>query len=108
EFLKLSDAQPEAILDFARCWGVLAICEHGKPRSHGLAHPRRGGYARCEMLGERVGRPWEPLEAWWRYARQARGILNVAFELREGRLGDSADWQAIQEGEPRGFEVGDE
>lgn len=91
-FWRLADAQPLEILAFARTWGVLGICDHWKPRNH--------GGQRCDYLGLGGETYWEPVEAWYRYARQVRAILSVACDLLDGRQSRSEDWATIEAAEP--------
>jgi hypothetical protein len=80
------------VLAFARNWGVLRICEHGKPSGH---------FNDCAPISHRES-AWytEPLEAWRRYARQLRGLLLIAAKLRLEELGEPEDWRAVNAGEP--------
>jgi hypothetical protein len=87
EFLALNDAKPDEILNYARRWGVLSICEHNLPSSHA---------ADCRALGwHDGGRLWEPLAVWRRFARDGRALLNVASQLNAGKPGAAEDWGAI-------------
>lgn len=108
EFVRLSDAPAQAILDYARRWGVLFICKHGVPASHNQAQPVFPGFPRhlggCKPLGwsvtavpgwtttgppnwhvaaeePEVAHGWEPLERWRYFAGYARMILDVAVKL---------------------------
>ncbi len=117
-FMRLAEAKPERIRDFARQWGILDICErHHIPASHESTHPLDGDEARCRApsLGpaEResalpgVGDPdmtvgrstrtwkWETIETWRTYARQARAMKNIAARLRGGNRGRQQDWRNL-------------
>ncbi len=90
-FMRLADGSPEDILAFASRWGVLGICADGVPSSHEV---------RCQPLGIYEGRltwgaGWEPLSFWYRYAREARGILNAALRLRNHERVANEDWRDI-------------
>lgn len=107
EFLFLSDAPNESILQYARTWGVLELCRHNLPAGHEFsldshlrlplllkvpkawhtelpANPRQ-----CRSLGR------EPLATWRFFSRQAKALLNIAADLQRGRLGQREDWAAI-------------
>jgi hypothetical protein len=77
QFLMLSDATPDAILRFARRWGVLTLCRtHYLPGSHS---PECG----ASSVREEAGRyAWEPLSAWRHFAREARVTLQLAGAVR--------------------------
>jgi len=97
-FIKLADASPLKIRDFARRWGVLAICEHGLPVGHSKifsASPLvESG---CQPLKFNAEYSWEPLEKWQYFSRIARAMLNIAARLHQDRLGDPQDWLTIYE-----------
>jgi hypothetical protein len=118
EFLRLADAQPEAVAGYAKKYGVLLICRHGLPSSHQTAPFSRkrkptwvskyvaveGGRAvtratawfdRCRLRVRQNGWYWEPIAAWRRYAQEARAILAVAAALHENDLGDHRDWRTL-------------
>lgn len=96
------DEFPEAVLRFAKKWGVLGICRHGKPSNHcqaphNVAPPCRIAYQ------SRIGLVYvfsEPIEAWERYSSQLRAILCVAANLRTGKAGSPQNWHKIEQGEP--------
>ena len=107
EFLHLSDADDEAILKYARTWGVLELCCHNLPSSHefflnGLSIPapllampraertRRANHPRqCLPLGR------EPLATWRFFSGQANALLNIVAALEQTRLGDPEDWAKL-------------
>lgn len=87
QFLSLSNADVEQMRAFARKYGVLAICEHGKPTSHDL----RCGSAPCPEI-----RGWsEPLDRWRYYAKQFQAVLRIADRLNRNQLGTREDWAVI-------------
>jgi hypothetical protein len=100
-FVKLADAHPEGIRDYARQWGVLMICEHGKPAGHsyprvpltdvlnGLEH-----VTYCHPCGG-PDEYWEGLGAWYLLAREARAMLHVAAALHNGRPARHGDWHML-------------
>ena len=107
EFILLSDAPPETILEYARTWGVLELCRHNLPACHEfalnkhlrfpspLAEPKTWRTEpppdprQCRPLG------CEPLATWQLLSRQAKALLNVAADLQRGRLGRSEDWALL-------------
>jgi len=95
-FVGLSDATPERILAYARTWGVLGICEHGLPSSHNPGREYNdvsmanrigcdGGIGHAIADGRWVFR--EPIDAWHRFAGEARTIALMAAALRGYGLG---------------------
>lgn len=66
QFLKLADATPEKIRDYARRWGVLQICQHGLPASHNpqpVITPSMIHGSWCRPVGK-SGTFSDPLESW--------------------------------------------
>jgi hypothetical protein len=47
------------------------------------------------------GLHWEPVSAWWRFARELRAILLLGADLVQGWPGQPQDWAAIQVVEQR-------
>ena len=71
-FVALAEAPDEAILRYARHWGVLAICRHGLPSSHD---------ERCRPMrlpGQRGLVLWEPVPSWRFFSRHAHAVLEIA------------------------------
>lgn len=99
EFVRLADRPAEAVLSYARRWGVLGICEHGLPLSHNPPPTPLGPgsfpMTWCRPLAAESGVFREPLDAWWRYSRQYRAVLNLAACLHDGRLGQPEDWKVL-------------
>lgn len=104
EFARLDqDKDGGSILDFARRYGVLGLCEHDLPRGHNervawggrCRSTRRSDHAR--FPGEPGEDYWEPLDVWREWAARAGAILSVAANLAGGRPGVPADWDAITE-----------
>jgi DNA-directed RNA polymerase subunit RPC12/RpoP len=74
-FIRLAEAPPEKIREYALQWGALETCEHDMPLWH-------WGDARCNLVREEDG--WsEPLSVWRFYSRNARAVLRVAAEIHE-------------------------
>jgi hypothetical protein len=43
--------------------------------------------------GEAMPKGSDPLDAWKYFSRRAAAVLNVAAALKDGKLGDLADWE---------------
>lgn len=87
-FLRIADAEDRIILNFARQWGILGLCEHGVPFGHQLFPEDWKGF----KFGGRVGicfhkpiRQYnpEPLERWRYYSRQMRAIIALAATVNK-------------------------
>jgi hypothetical protein len=100
-FISLADAPPQVIRNFARRWGVLALCRHGLPMSHNgvRSNPDKQEIASWGCAPILADGGWdtllEPLEPWRRLSGAARGMLNVGASLRDGRPGTISDWRSI-------------
>ena len=79
QFVQLWNKKPEAILRFAERSGVLYLDEQGRP---------------CQPIPRAKQR--EPIEVWRYYSRRAFAVLNVAANLKLGKLGDLDDWRALR------------
>jgi len=90
------------VLALTRRWGLLWICQHREPAGRGCVEAVGRWCPPLGWIGEDAGFDylWEPLEAWRRYSRQIDAILRVATNLRDGRPGDSRNWEAIAAAEP--------
>lgn len=98
QFIELAEAEPEAILKFARRWGVLGICPHLLPTSHNpppLNAAGNGPVTWCYPLGYFEGGTWEPLAIWRTFAAQARAMILVSRQLHLGQPGTVEDWRVI-------------
>jgi hypothetical protein len=108
EFVLLCGGSDEAILKYARTWGVLELCCHNLPSCHefSLGVPLR----LPDPLSGRPGslRSWhsddprqcpptglEPLATWRFFSAQARALLNIAADLQRAQLGDKEDWAKL-------------
>jgi transposase-like protein len=78
DFVRLWAQPVEALLKFARKWGILYLDQHGRPCQMNGASPRR-----------------EKIEAWKYWSRRAQAVLNIAANLKLGNLGDLDDWRAL-------------
>lgn len=93
DFLCLADDQTgEAILRFAQRWGVLPVCDHGRPPRHG---DKNREPTRCLPRGAiDGGEEWALLESPWRSLSASAGaLLRIAVAVEEGQPGSPADWR---------------
>lgn len=89
-FVKLADAADEAILRYARQWGPLWLCRHGRYWQHDALECRP-----VPLRDEVWYTRWEDLRSWRDLAREARATLRIARRLNAGGLGDPTDWRVI-------------
>ena len=109
-FALLSEAGDEAILKYARKWGVLGLCaQHGKPMSHVPTRLWWKGeldeHPVCKPAGPLRGPSRESIQRWRAYAAQAQAALDIAAELsRPGRprTVDGGRWEPLEELYPPG------
>lgn len=100
-FANLVLVGPEAILDFARNWGVLGLCGHGLPATHKASLVSPSGVAAnftCQPTGK------ESIEQWQEYARRVRALINVAAQVNKEDVVDSEDWLVLgvrEESQPK-------
>ena len=97
-FLDLAESSPEAILKYARQFGVLELCEHDLPRAHNPPTAYEGAGIAVQCLSRNWAGPmdyWEPLEIWRLFAKQMRAILNVAANIYQQKPGRLEDWTVI-------------
>jgi hypothetical protein len=101
-FVALADAPAAKVLAYARKFGPLGICPHGRPCTHTpftsrrqLSPPATDLCAPCGWDG-RGG--VEPIAAWHAYARLAKTIQEVAAKLRSDRLPDATEWKVLRQG----------
>lgn len=99
-FVRLADAEPSEILDFAREWGPLQICEHGIPASHNSE--RVGMPPGClPLVVKNPTHPyiyWEPLERWRLFSRHAGALRRIAIKIHQGEPGEPGDWTTVRRG----------
>ncbi len=89
DFSLLADGSDESVLRFARHWGVLGICGHGKLLQH--KEPM------CLPL--RAGREFvEPVKYWRTLSRYVRSILAIKAALDKDQVGRTSDWKTIWRG----------
>ena len=102
EFIQLAECNDTAILNYARTWGVLELCQHHLPYLHGrpnehlrlpLPDPtftsRRLTTSQCFLLSV------EPLEVWRFFSRQTKALLRIAANLQQEALGEPDDWSTV-------------
>ena len=87
----------EAVLDFARRWGVIEACPHGLPSSHHPARTSRTGptCTRIPVRQDRTGMiDWmkEPLSAWQNLGQRARAALTVAASVHDQKPAPWRTW----------------
>lgn len=89
DFVNLAHAPSEKILQYAKKWGVLEICEHQRP----ACHQRLNGLL-CEpqLYGDLF---WEDVSVWRQYARLFRSHLSIAARLASGEKGLFEDWEVV-------------
>lgn len=105
QFILLCDSDDEAILKYARTWGVLELCTHNLPSCHefslgaplrlplpipkppaGIRHWFHEDPHQCLPTGR------EALVTWRLFSGQAKALLNIAADLQRVRLGNRDDW----------------
>jgi hypothetical protein len=102
EFIELAECNDSEILDYAKTWGVLELCQHHLPYLHGRAYEhlrlplpdgaftkRQPTPSKCFPLRS------EPLEVWRFFSRQARALLRIAAHLQQETPGESDDWSLV-------------
>lgn len=95
EFLRLDNS--EMILEFARKWGTLGICEqHGGPASHSLFP----GGKECLPKKERRGDAEyfvEPLEIWYSKILEANILRRIGCAILNSPkgTGERRDWESL-------------
>ncbi|MCC6486640.1 MAG: hypothetical protein IT364_04005 [Candidatus Hydrogenedentes bacterium] len=108
EFILLCDSDDEAIVKYARSWGVLELCTHNLPSCHEfslgaplslpLPTPKLSTGIRqwfhedprqCTPTGR------EALATWRLFSGQARALLNIAADLQKACPGSREDWSKL-------------
>lgn len=101
DFVRLAEPDPNAVLQFARRWGVLHLCGHGMPRTHpqnelftlGDEH-RRDRYCATVFGSDLEGS--ELLSAWVSWAARARAVLRIVSGFGgQGRVNRRAEWSVL-------------
>lgn len=93
-FLSLRDAPESAIVDFARSYGVLALCEHGTPFAHcgNQQIYKKGGCRRGDWKPRLY---FESIRDWRKLSRAFNATLNIFSRVRQGWAGLEEDWKTI-------------
>lgn len=103
DFLGLAHMPAEAVVRYARQWGVLGLCRHGMPACHNHEGKVEDW---CSPVGWEFGKTRaeqarEPLSYWTFYADKFRTLLKVTANARAGTdVGDTADWIVLHSPEP--------
>lgn len=97
QFISLSNARPRQVLAYARRWGILMKCEHG--RSFALArviqcHPCQRRFT--VQLDEVKPLLREKVDLWRQYASEFKALLAISIALRNGERGTKEDWSGIK------------
>jgi len=89
EFIKLVEAGPQAILEFARKRGVIQECgeviEIYSGRFRGNSHVCGEGVSYCQE-GH-----WQSFDLWQTFAKGTKALLSIGINLRDGNLVKNAD-----------------
>jgi len=95
---------PGRITRFARQWGLLGICRHGKPGNHGRFEAVRGRLTLVWCLPQRgIGLSGsEPIEPWRHVANELATLMRLASAVFQAELGLASEWRAI--GVPQGIQ----
>jgi len=127
-FVRLHKGLDRDILEFARKWGVLQLCHHNLPYTHGASPLGRDCRLKLPpwMTSEVVTRQWsikwkdrqdailhryygiesqgcfrlhwEPLETWRFFSKQACALLDIAAKVHCGKPGTADDWGLVLKG----------
>jgi hypothetical protein len=98
-FIRLFEKTSEGILEYAKRWGVLGICEeHAFPTGHGC--PSRGGprisvrhawkYSDAELLS---GQDGDPILAWRQFSEAANSVLRIHAHLNARERPEEELWK---------------
>jgi hypothetical protein len=86
----------ESTIRFYRRWGVLGLCEHGIPASHGSCVS--GSAFRTEIVnGVKVSYGRESIASVQRFAGALESVLRIGAEMSQGRCGAASDWANAEE-----------
>lgn len=83
-FVRLAEASPDAVLRFARRWGVLLLCEDGWP-------PSSDPHYRRDLRPTRI----ELVSTWQQHAGLMRAILSLASDLHQDKPGEGSAWERV-------------
>lgn len=100
------DRFQDAVLRYARHWGVLGLCQHGLPDTHafnrGAPHFEEAADP-CHRWKLSDGRCIEAIEPWRRVAAQADGMLRAAAAIDQGANVGQESWASFAELFPPGI-----
>lgn len=102
DFLRLEDADDDAVVAFAKLYGPLELCDaHDLPVSHALQLARLKGRAQatCDVWS-RGSREREHIEAWRPLVRTASSIARILGRLQLGKTTEPADWNFLKRESP--------
>ena len=68
-----------AVVNFAKRWGMLSLCEHGLPCGHRMP--------RCKPSTSESFNDWKKLAVFF------ESMCRIGIELNRGRCGEKTDWQ---------------
>lgn len=99
----------QAVLTYARNWGLLNLCQHHLPMDHEdlqvpISFAVTGPARYTFVLPEPCQSFWvlggEPVSTWLYWSRQAAAILAIVSRLREGEWARAVDWSTLGEEGP--------
>ncbi|MBV9171991.1 MAG: hypothetical protein JOZ81_18105 [Chloroflexi bacterium] len=96
DFLKLVRQPDKSVLEYARHWGPLWLCEHGAPWRQ---HQRDCDRGESDDVNDDAGESddewwWERASDWRAIATEAAATIRIARQLYAGRVARLADWDA--------------
>ena len=98
EFVDLADAAGERVQEFAQKWGMLELCEHGKPATHNWIYAPPSVSSQFLNQEEKL---WcyptgvEPVDSWCSYARECRTMLLIAAQLHGSEPTSRENWKDL-------------
>ena len=82
---------------FAEHYGVLGLCQHGKPYTHIKTGYYDAGFPRyCWPHPNKEGMSSEKLERWRYYAQLVEAVVSLSDSLNKGKLGDPDKWLLVR------------
>lgn len=93
------------VLRFARRFGPLGICVHGRPASHDTRTGLTAEHIPCTLHGwtdagdqdpDHPTETGDPVQVWLKYVSEASAMLTIAHRLKDSEPGDAADWTTLQ------------
>jgi hypothetical protein len=100
DFLRLSDAKPSEVLEYARTWGLIYIDEDQRPRIdppllfNSDPAPGAGVFGPGGLFLELKGKV--PLVAMRYYSRRLKAVLNIVAAMRGDQgVGSLDDWKIL-------------